>query len=354
MAEFTQPIRVLHVTGKLGSGGVEKLLVSLLENINRDEITFDFLLTSDEKGFYDEYVQGLGAKLIRIPSGTGIKEKIRRRVDVFKFLKAGRYAIVHFHGTQPSTYMDAYLAKKAGIRNVIIHAHNTQSQTGVKTYILPIFKKLFGKFPTYYIACSREAADYMWPKNVSEDNSSVVINGIDFGKYEFSQEKRMKFRKENHLEDKFVVGHIGRFADQKNHRFLLKVFKGVLDQIPNSILLMIGEGPMEEEIRKMTVTEGVEDMTVFFGTTKDVPSALMGMDVMCFPSHYEGLGIVVVEAQAASLPVVVSEGVPESANISSYYHKLNLNDSLRTWVDTIISLAGGGKRYSKRYCRVRI
>lgn len=345
MNENSPTIRVLHVVGWLGSGGIEKLLISFIENMNREAVTFDFLLLTHDKGFYDEYVQELGSKLLYLDlkQHKGIfMQRIAKLSDFYRFMKTktGEYSIVHLHGHEPSTYVYAFLAKKAGVKCVIIHAHNTKSLTGTRTRILPLFKFLFGRYPSYYLACSQEAADYMWPKDVDADKCSVVINGIDFSKYEFSQEKRKKFREENHLEGKYVVGHIGRFADQKNHRFLFKVFKGVLDQIPNSILLLVGEGPKEKEVRQMAVTAGVEDKTVFFGTTKDVPSALMGMDVMCFPSHYEGLGIVVIEAQAASLPVVVSEGVPESANISSYYHKLNLNDALSLWVDTVSSLGG--------------
>ena len=337
-----EPIRVLHVLGRLGSGGVEKLLVSLFENMNRDEIIFDFLLSNGEKGFYDKYVQDMGAKLICIPSGTTFSEKLHRRIESFQFFKQCEYSIIHFHGTQPATYFDACLAKCAGVKNVILHAHNTKSLTKNRTLILPAFKMLFGKYPTFYIACSQEAADYMWPKNVDPDKCSVVINGIDFSKYEFSKTKRDKFREENNLVDKFVVGHIGRFAEQKNHGFLFRVFKEVLHTIPNSVLLLVGEGPIEAEVRSMAASVGIEGRTIFFGTTKDVPSALMGMDVMCFPSHYEGLGIVAVEAQAASLPIVVSEGVPESANISSFYYKLNLKDPIEKWATAICSFSCGG------------
>lgn len=344
MPKLTRPIRVLHVVGKLGSGGVEKLLVSVLENINRSDIMFDFLLSTKEEGFYDEHVKELGAKLIRIPSGNGIIEKIKKRIKVYMFLTKGKYQFVHLHGTQPQTYVDAYLAKKAGVKNVFLHAHNTKSSTDHRTYILPLFKFIFGKYPSYYIACSQEAADYMWPKDVDPNKCSVVINGIDFNKYEFSLEKRKTFRHENHLEDKFVVGNIGRFAEQKNHKFLLKVFSGVKTRIPNSVLLLIGEGKMKEQLIDMANQMGINDSVIFYGTTKDVPSALMGMDVMCFPSFYEGLGIVAVEAQAASLPVVVSEGVPESANISSYYHKMNLKDSENVWADKVCSFLNSSYR----------
>lgn len=350
MPELIQPIRVLHMVGKLGSGGVEKLLVSVLENINRDEITFDFLLSSEEKGFYDEYVQELGAKLICIPSGNEIIEKIKRRFKVYKFLKKGKYSIVHLHGTQPQTYADAYLAKKAGVENVILHAHNTQSMTKFRVKVLPLFKSIFGKYPTYYLACSQEAADYMWPKDVDSDKCSVVINGIDFSEYTFSLKKRKIFRQENHLEDKFVVGNIGRFAEQKNQSFLIDIFYQIQKRIPKSALLLIGEGKLEAQIKMKVKELGIENKVIFFGTTKDVPSALMGMDVMCFPSLYEGLGIVAVEAQAASLDVVVSDGVPDSANISPFYHKLNLTDSANAWADKVCSFLNSSYRKSNMQC----
>lgn len=338
MCESLQPIRVLHILRKLGSGGVEKLLVSLMENMDRKTIAFDFLLTSNEKGFYDEYVQELGAKLHYLDIGQHngkFMQKVARHVGFYRFMRKGKYSIVHLHGTQPITYVNAFLAKKAGVECVILHAHATKSLTRVKTKILPIFKFLFGKYPSYYIACSQEAADYMWPNGLEKDKGCVLINGIDFGSYAFSETRRSLFRKENNLEGKYVVGHIGRFAETKNHRFLLKVFKRVQEIIPNCVLLMIGEGALKKNIQEMADAMGIRENVVFFGTTKDIPSALMGMDVFCFPSFFEGLGIVVVEAQAASLPVVVSEGVPESANISRFFNKLQLNDPLNVWAEKV-------------------
>ncbi len=340
-----EPVRVLHVLGRLGSGGVEKLLVTLLENMNCKEVAQDYLLFDSREGFYDDYVKNLGSKIHYVESRCcpiKVLEKLDKQRNLYLFLKKHSYEIVQLHGTQPVIYFRAFLAKKAGIKNVIIHAHNTKSLTKFRTKILPVFKFLFGKYPSYYIACSQEAADYMWPKGLAKEKGCVLINGIDFDTYAFSESKRSAFREENKLNGKYVVGHIGRFAEQKNHPFLLKVFQGVQKKIPDSILLLIGEGKMKEQIREMAVHMGIDDKVIFFGTTKDIPSALMGMDVLCFPSFYEGLGIVAVEAQAASLPVVVSEGVPESANISEYFYKLQLHDPLEKWVEKVSEFNLGG------------
>lgn len=354
MAESKKTIRVLHYIGRLGSGGVEKLLVSLLENLDRDVIVFDFLLwNNSQKGFYDDYVQKIGAQLFYLnldEYDNKAKRAFMKAVKLYSFLKRSDYSVLHLHGTQPMQYIYAFLAKKAGVKTVIIHAHNTQSLTGLRTKVLPVFKTLFWKYPSYYLACSQEVADYMWPKGLTKDNGCVLINGIDFSKYNFSEDKRRTFRRENNIEDKFVVGHIGRFAKQKNHRFLLDVFYQVQKRITESVLLLIGEGKLEFEIRRQAEELGIDDKIIFFGTTKDVPSALMGMDVMCFPSLYEGLGIVAVEAQAASLNVIVSEGVPDSANISSYYHKLSLSDSENLWADEVCSFINNSNRNSNMQC----
>ena len=197
MNENTSSIRVLHVLGKLGSGGVEKLLVSIMENMDRDAVTFDFLLLTNEKGFYDKYVQQLGARLLYLDTRQykgKLILKAAKYLNLYCFMKKTEYPIAHFHGTQPNTYVQAFLAKKAGVKNVIVHAHNTESLTKFRTKILPIFKKLFGKYPSYYIACSQEAADYMWPKNLPKERGCVVANGIDFSKYAFSESKRHVFR----------------------------------------------------------------------------------------------------------------------------------------------------------------
>lgn len=347
MNESSPTIRVLHVLGWLGSGGIEKLLVSLMENMDRETVAFDFLLFTHENAFYNDYVQELGSKLHYLDVKQykwKLTYQIAKFMSFYKFMKTGKYSIVHLHDVQPNTYIYAFLAKKAGVKSVIIHAHNTKSLTETRTRILPLFKLFFGRYPSYYLACSQEAADYMWPKHLKSDKGCILLNGIDFDTYTFSEDKRRIFREENKLDDKYVVGHIGRFAEQKNHPFLLRVFEKVKNRIPSSVLLLIGAGKDKEKIQKMASKMGIIDKVIFYGTTKDVPSALMGMDVMCFPSIYEGLGIVAIEAQAASLPIVVSDGVPESANISEYYYKLNLSEPEEKWAELICSFYGKSVR----------
>ncbi len=344
MTKASKQIRVLHVLGKLGSGGVEKLLVSLLENIDRDIVCFDFLLASKNiKGFYDDYVTELGSKIYYMNFEEN-DSKITRKRRLYSALKKYPYDIVHFHGTDPAIYLNALIARLAGVKNVIIHAHSITSWSSFRIHILPLIKSFFGWAPTYFLACSPEAAEYMWPKNTKASNSCVLLNGIDLNAYAFSQEKRKIFRKQNGLENKFVIGHIGRLSKLKNHEFLIKVFSEIAKKIPNSVLLLIGEGEEKLYIQNMVSDLKLEEKVIFYGTTKDIPSALMGMDVMCFPSLKEGVGIVAIEAQAASLPVVASDGVPDSANVSKYFYKLNLSAPVNDWADLICSLSEKNER----------
>lgn len=340
-------IKVLHVIGKLGSGGIETLLVSLIENMSRSDMEIHFLLFDEKvQGFYDDLVKRQGCELDYIKSincNNKIRKTIIRMKRIKSFLEQQKYTIVHLHGG-PQQYIYAYIARRTGAKAAIIHSHSVRESDGLRTKMVSILKYCFRNSVSYYLACSEEAAKFAWPKNVNQDKCALLKNGIPVDKYRFNKTTRDSFRKKYGLNGKFVIGHVGRFAKEKNHEFLLEVFDLILKENSESVLLLIGEGPLETPIREKANKLGIADNVLFFGTTYDVASALMGMDVMCFPSVCEGLGIAVIEAQAASLQVIASDNVPDSADITGYIKRLNLNDPARVWADAINAYRGGYRR----------
>ncbi len=328
-------IRVLQVVGRLGSGGIEKLLVSLQQNMNPQVIRFDYLVWNcNKKGFYDDLVSNLGSRIISLgmnDTSNSILRAVKKTYYFLRYVNKTDYSIIHLHGSRPIVYVYAFLARISGIENVIIHSHSTAYvPPDFSTKIMPFFKVLFRRYPTLYIACSNAASDYMFPKGIT--NKIILDNGINFEEYRFSSQTRESIRNQLNIENQFVIGHIGRFTSQKNHHFLIDLFYELQKRVRNSILLLIGEGNLEPSIRRKVESYNLNDKVIFYGITKDVPSLLMCMDMMCFPSLWEGQGIVAIEAQAASLHIVVSDSVPDEVAFSRYYHKVKLSSGIDSWV----------------------
>lgn len=170
---------------------------------------------------------------------------------------------------------------------------------------------------------------------------TVLKNAIDTEKYVFSSSKQQKIRNEFNIpKDAFVLGHVGRFDPPKNHSFILSVFSSLIKKLPNSYLLLVGKGALEEDIKKTATSLKIAQRVIFAGSRDDVALILSAMDAFIFPSLYEGLGIAVIEAQAAALPCIISEGVPSECDLTGLVKQLNLSDGEEIWSSAVIPKSG--------------
>lgn len=331
-------IRILHIIGSLNMGGIQTFLMSIYRNIDREKIQFDFLVGSKEPGDFNEEIKKLGGRIYSItPRKEGIKKNHMSLCNFFK--EHNEYKIVHQHVSSLSNITPLKIAKKYGVPIRIVHSHNIREGGRAIHKFIHKWNQLFIKsYATDFFACSDLAAKWLFPKNQYKKKEYVVIpNAIDVNKFVYNQMIRDEYRKLFNLDNKFVVGHVGRFHPQKNHGFVIDVFLKIFQMNPQSMLVLVGEGDLRVEFEEKVKKLGLVDSVLFLGTRSDVSNLFQAMDSFLFPSLYEGLGIVLVEAQAAGLHCVTSKNVvPEDVNVSDLVDFLPLTSSPDVWANTVL------------------
>ena len=335
MSEQDSPIRIAQIIGKWLGGGVESVVMNYYRHIDRSKIQFDFICDEDSTNIpYDE-INSLGGKVILIPP---YQKVIKYHNELKKVLKDGDYKIVHSHINTLSVF-SLWAAKSAGVPVRIAHSHSTTNKKEKKKNLLKKVLRPFSKvFATDYMSCSELAGRWLFG-NKEYDNGNVYLlnNAIDLDKFKYDEEKKEKKRKELNIEDNtLVIGHVGRFVKQKNHRFLIDIFNEIYKQNNNSVLLLAGQGPLMEEIEIKVKDLGLEKNVKFLGQRKDINELYQAFDVFCLPSLYEGLPVVGVEAQATGLLCVLSDDMTKETKILDTTEFLSLSKSAEEWADTII------------------
>lgn len=329
-----KPIRILHILQRMEAGGTQALLMNLYRNIDRSKIQFDFFVMYPDKYFYDDEIVKLGGKVYY--------STVRLDKNIFKYMKKleeiikeNNYKIVHVHAFTIG-YFALKTAKKCKVPVRIAHSHNNQTVKDEKIILKKVLQKIYTIYATDLFACSEEAGKYLFKRK----KFNVLNNSIDSMKFVFDEEIRKKVRKNlNIKENEFLVGHIGRLHAQKNHNFLLDVFVELKKKIKESKLLLIGDGPLEEDIKKKIKRLNIEQDVIMLKNRSDVNELYMAMDVFLLPSLFEGLGIVAIEAQASGTPIVISNGVPDTANITPICKKIKLTDSPIKWANEAINIS---------------
>ena len=337
-----EPIRVLHIVGIMNMGGTENFIMNVYRNIDRNKIQFDFLITREEKGIFDEEIVSLGGKIYNIPKMELIGYNRYSKL-LYKFFKNHtEYRIVHCHR---DALCAIYLkqAKKAGIRTRIAHSHSTNIiekndyKGKLKAIIKNIFKNHIIKYATNFFACGEEAGVWLFGKSLDKENLVVINNGIELQKYIYNEGIANNKRKELGIDkDTFLMGHVGRFDIVKNHKFIVEIIEELKNKIDDFKVCLVGDGILKNEIIDLTKKYGIEDKFLFLGIRDDINELMMAFDLFLFPSLFEGLGIVLIEAQATGLRCIVSDGVVMEADMNLDLLKNISIDSIKEWTDFII------------------
>ena len=330
-------VRVLQIIGLACGGGVESVIMNYYRNIDKDKVQFDFVVHKNPlKSFVDE-AEKYGGKVYEVTPYT--KNIFAFTYEIYRIIKNGHYDIVHSNMNSLSGFplLAAWLA---GTRVRILHNHTTDTKAeGLRTILKRTLRPFANMFANNYWACSKLAAEWMYgKKTLNAGKVTIINNAIALDKFAFNQEKRDVLRKELGLEGKFVIGHVGRFMKQKNHEFLIDIFAEVAKQKDNAVLLLIGDGPLVESIKNKVGNFHLADKVLFLGVRTDVADLYNVMDVFLFPSLYEGLGMVAVEAQVNGLSVVASTEVPVEAKVSDNIKWLTLNMEAKKWEKEILSV----------------
>lgn len=337
----TEPVKVLYFVDRMLRGGIQSLVVDWVSRFDKNKIHVDFLLLDDGKEYdLEQTLKELGCTVYKL-KGIWVKtpiDFIKYKYAVKNFFKEHYdYKVVHMHSSSKN-YMILKYAKKYGIPIRIAHSHNIDFQTKnpLKKLIGNLFKKPLIKYATDYFACSKIAGEWLFGKEIVEsDKFRVIHNAIDYDKFKYNDNIRNEIRRKLGFNDSdIVVGHVGRFVNQKNHEFLINVFSKCYQKNKNYKLLLIGIGELEESIKNKVVELNLNDCVTFAGFKNNVNEYMQAMDIFAFPSLFEGLGLVLVEAQASGLPcITTADTIPHEVKINPNFYFVNLDAN--KWVRTI-------------------
>lgn len=330
-------IRVLQVMGGLNRGGAETMVMNFYRVMDRNEIQFDFITHDKEKMDYKDEIEKMGGKVYVFPKFKGYNIVTYRNTWKSFFKNHPEYRILHSH---LRSYASIYfpIAKKYGLKT-IIHSHSTSNGNGFKSIVKYLLQKPLAKQADYLFACSKEAGEWLYGSDrINDDNYYLVKNSIDINKYRYNKKIRDNYRKELNLDNKLVLGHVGRLSKPKNHIFLLKVFKKILEKNSNVILLIIGDGDLKEEINNKIKELDLEDKVYMLGSREDVEYILQAIDIFLFPSFWEGLPVSVIEAQASGLPCILSNTITDEVKLLDNLEYLPIDKGEDLWADTLLNM----------------
>ena len=328
--------KILEVYSLTVRGGAETLMINHLREMNKQEFYVDFVNHTQKKCDYDDEILSLGSHLYHMP-----KFRVFNVVSYikawFKFFKDNPdYDVVHVHYFTLAPIIIP-IAKKCGVKTRITHSHAIRKSSFYKRVLLNLFRWLMVNNSTLLLACSKEAGN-----NIFKVPYYVVFkNAIPSNKFAYNFLIRERIRAELKVnKDVLVIGNVGSFRSKhKNHLFQIDVFEEIHRRNPNSILLLVGDGVLRPMVEQKVKDCHLEEYVIFAGLKDRTEDYYQAMDVFLFPSLYEGLGIVAIEAQVSGLPVIMSNQVPNEACISDLVTICDLNSGISTWADTILYLA---------------
>ena len=329
-----QEIRILHcVIGNMNIGGIETMLMELYRNIDREKVQFDFLVHSTKENFYEKEICQLGGRLYRVPFIS--RNPFLHCARFYSFLREHtEYKIIHIHTTYAIMYIDAKIAKSLG-RIIVMHSHNSGANWK-HSLVHYFFKSKLSSISDYKIACSAIAAKWMYSSKYQKD-VCIWKNAINLESYCFDVDKRNCIRSRYNVRDKIVIGNVGRLSYQKNQKLLIKIFYQILKHYPDCVLWSIGDGEERTYLEKQVYELNLSNNVRFWGSQSNVNEFMMAFDVFVLTSRWEGLGIVLVEAQATGLPIVVPDCVDNSVQITNNIYVVNSYSNICEWMKKVQS-----------------
>lgn len=327
-------IRILHILHSMNRGGAEAMLMNYYRNIDRSRVQFDFLLTEQNRCLFEEEIESLGGKVYRIPL-LRMNNPMSYISGVKKFLlEHPEYKIVHSH-TSSKSAVPLWVAKRCGVPVRIAHSHNNKSESGFSGMVRNLLKLPLKNVATDFFACGEEAAKWLYGVEMWKMGKvNIWANAIPVDQYLYNVEQRNFVREELKINEKsFVLGMVSRFSGQKNHLFALDLVKTLKDCGEDVKLLLVGDGDLKNAILNKAKELEIEKELVMTGVVDDVCRYLQVIDVVLMPSFNEGLPVSLVEAQANGLSCVVSDKVPQEADVTGNVTYLPLE--VDTWVECL-------------------
>lgn len=342
--------RLLCIVSSMDAGGAETFLMKVYRKLDKTKYQLDFCVSKKSSGYYDDEIRKLGGKIYYVVPKS--KNALKNFFSIKKLVSEHQYQYVLRTSQQSLAALDLLAAKLGGAKTLVYRSSNAGMNGGkLKKLINKIFHFLPNTIANVKLAPSTEAAEYVFgKKNVEKNKVCILHNALDYDLYQYDSKIRDSIRKKLKIDNKFVIGHVGRFNIQKNHKFLLEVFNVIHKMEPNSCLLLIGEGELEKEIKADIKNLGLENSVKLLGIRKDIAELMLAMDVYLFPSFYEGMPNTIIEAQATGLKCVLSSTITKEADITGNLTYVSLDKSAEEWADIVLNLAHyQRKNYKKEF-----
>ena len=330
-------------------GGVETVIMNYCRNMNKENLQFDFLYNT-EKIAYEEEIKNMGGNTFKITPRAKSLKQYKKDMKEFFENHAKEYSAIWVNLCILSNIDWLKYAKKYGIKCRIVHSHNSQNMTNtLKSFLHKLHKMLLTIYATDFWACSEEAGKWFYnAKILNGAKFKIINNAIDIKKYQYNEKVRNEYRKKLNIENKLVIGHIGRFHFQKNHEFLINVFEEIKNENENVQLLLIGQGEDENKIKQIVENKKMQNSVQFLGMRNDIKELLQAMDLFVFPSKFEGLPLVLLEVQANGLDTYASkEGIPKIAKMLKNFEFISLKSTPKEWAEIINSKEHNRKNNEK-------
>lgn len=329
---MNKPIRILQIGMHDKIGGVETYLMNYYRNIDKSKIQFDFINPYTRLCFEDE-IKALGGKIYRVANMKKNPLKYYRKIK--KIIKENKYEIVHINLLSLANVLPILAAKNGGAQKIILHSHNASTPHGLLRKMLnKINKKIALRNSTNLFACSELAGRWMFG---GDKDFTLINNAIDLDRFRYNENKRMKIRRKLNIEYKFVIGHIGRFSEQKNHIFLVEIFSEVVKKNDNVVLLLIGDGELKPKIKEKVKALNIERNVIFMNPVSNPEDYYQAMDIFILPSLFEGLPVVGIEVQASGTNCIFSNKITNELNLTEFCKFIDLNDKKETWCKYILN-----------------
>lgn len=332
----TTPIRVAQIMGKMDGGGVESVVMNYYRNIDREKVQFDFIVDADSTLTPKAEIEALGGRVLIVPPYQQMLSYHKELVSLFR---REQYHIVHSHINTLSVF-PLFAAKRAGVPVRVAHNHSRAGKGEFSRNVMKYALRPFSKtFATHYCACAKHVGEWLFgSRAMKKGEVRIFYNAIDLAPFSFREQTRAEVRLELGLSNELVVGHVGRFVHVKNHKFLIEIFHELLKQRADAVLLLIGDGPLRKETEMLAGQLEISDHVRFLGQRADIGRLYQAMDLFLLPSFYEGLAVVCVEAQTASLPCLVSDQVSRETDLLGGMDFFPLDAGAKDWADEVLRL----------------
>lgn len=335
-------IKILHSVSNMDRAGIETMLMNFYRNIDRTKFQFDFLCNKSKIGAYEEEILSLGGKIFRTPSLNPLFF-LKYKKYMKNLFANNHYDIIHVHNEAMGNYA-LYCARKNNVNIRIFHAHGSDIEFDFKWPLKMFCKSRLKKNYTDRFACSNLAAQFYFGKKKSQDHDYVEVNNaIYINKFIYNEDIRNKIRRENNLSESLVIGHVGRFMYQKNHNFILDIFKEYLKKDSNAKLILIGDGELESKIKSRVDNECIKNV-LFVGNVKNVNEWYQAFDIFILPSFWEGLPVVGIEAQVSGLQCIFSNKITNEVAITENIKFMPI-DNATEWANEIANYKNKVNRF---------